>query len=133
MGKREEAITRFQKGELNCAEAALLASEEITGRAPADETVRALGAFGGGIGCGELCGAIAGAAAAIGLTYIDTHAHACPKARQAAAAFVNSCKQNLGSLNCAELKPRYFDERLRCSALVEKTLDLLKQTVEEIG
>ncbi|HIT18106.1 MAG TPA: C-GCAxxG-C-C family protein [Candidatus Fimivivens faecavium] len=133
MSKREEALRRFQGGELNCAEAVLLASADITGRDPSGETMHALGAFGGGIGCGELCGAIAAAAAAVGLSYIDTHAHACPRSKQAAAALTGKCIRELGSLRCEELKPRYFDEKLRCTLLVEKALDLLEETAAEIG
>ena len=56
-----EKAVRLMIKRFHCSQAVLAAGQEKLGR-PDDEVIRAMGAFGGGLGGnGEVCGAVAGA------------------------------------------------------------------------
>jgi len=66
---RERAVELMMVKRLYCSQAVLAAGQQRLGRMDG-EVVRAMGAFGGGLGGnGEVCGAVAGALAVLGLRF----------------------------------------------------------------
>ena len=66
---KKKAIEMMAVQRFHCSQAIAAAGQEKLGRGN-DEVVRAMGAFGGGLGGnGEVCGALAGGLAVIGLRY----------------------------------------------------------------
>lgn len=66
---RKKAVQLMAVDRFHCSQALAAVGQEKLGRGN-DEVIRAMGAFGGGLGGnGEVCGALAGALAAIGLRY----------------------------------------------------------------
>ena len=64
-----EKAARLMIKRFHCSQAVLAVGQEKLGR-PDDEVIRAMGAFGGGLGGnGEVCGAVAGALAVVGLKF----------------------------------------------------------------
>jgi C_GCAxxG_C_C family probable redox protein len=61
---REEAVQTFEKG-YHRSQAVLAVGQEKLGRGN-EELIRAVGAYGGGLGAGEICGAVSGALAVLG-------------------------------------------------------------------
>lgn len=121
----------FVDGDYNCAEAALLIARDELGLPIDESAVRALGAFGGGMACGELCGAIAGACSAVGIALVDKGpARAVPEVRPAAAAVAEYFLNKYGSLRCEELKPIHYKEDVRCALLVEEAVDCLAEVLK---
>lgn len=121
----------FVDGPYNCAETLLLKARDELGIEIRGETIKALGTFGGGMGCGELCGAIAAACAVIGIELIEENSHGSPNARAAAAKLTKSCISSYGSIRCAELKPKYFRDGMRCGLLVDDVAARLKNILAE--
>jgi C_GCAxxG_C_C family probable redox protein len=126
MTMSERAVEYYLKQDRNCAEAVLLAAGDSLGFSLPPDAVRALGTFGGGMGCGETCGAAAGAVAALGLLLIHGKAHDSPEARKAAAAFTQGFVREFGTLRCAQLKPVQASGSLRCASLVAAAADRLE-------
>jgi C_GCAxxG_C_C family probable redox protein len=66
---RKRAVEMMAVQRFHCSQALAAAGQEKLGIGH-DEVIRAMGAFGGGLGgSGEVCGALAGALAVIGLRY----------------------------------------------------------------
>jgi C_GCAxxG_C_C family probable redox protein len=66
---RKKAIVLMAIQRFHCSQALVAVGQEKLGKGN-DEVIRAMGAFGGGLGGnGEVCGALAGALAALGLRY----------------------------------------------------------------
>ena len=131
MELRDTTKRYFIDGPYNCAESTLLIARDELGLPVTDAIVHALGAFGGGMGCGETCGAIAGGCAAIGCTLIEVAAHKSPAARLAAAAFTRRFLDKYGTLRCEQLKERCFKPDIRCGELVEEAVGCLKEALKE--
>jgi C_GCAxxG_C_C family probable redox protein len=131
MKLREATQTYFVDGPYNCAEATLLIARDELGLPVDDAAVRALGAFGGGMGCGELCGAIAGACSAVGIALIEEGAaRGYPDVRPASTAVANHFLEKYGSLRCADLKPHHYHPDTRCARLVEEAVDCLSEVLD---
>lgn len=66
---RKKAIEMMAVQKFHCSQAIAAVGQEKLGKGN-DEVIRAMGAFGGGLGGnGEVCGALAGALAVLGLRY----------------------------------------------------------------
>lgn len=71
---RKKAIEMMTMHRFHCSQAIAATGQEKLGKGN-DEVIRAMGAFGGGLGGnGEVCGALAGALAVIGLRYSRANA-----------------------------------------------------------
>lgn len=114
----------------SCAEALFYAAADRLGRSFAPDARRLVGAFSGGFGCGSLCGVAAAGCAVLGAVLLDDGgAHTSQALQPACAAFVQRFEKRAGGLLCAQLKPRYFDEKERCLALVLAAAEELEEVL----
>lgn len=121
----------FLEKDNNCAEAMLRILKDIYDLDISEDSVKLVSAFGGGCGCGMLCGALAGSLAALGVIKVEERAHVTPGFKETCAAFCARFAAELGDTNCAELRPRYFQENVRCSEVLEKTLSCFEAFLAE--
>ena len=124
----------FLDGNYNCAEAVLLWADERYGLNVAPEDIRLVSGFGGGLGCGENCGALLGAVAALSKVLVQDRAHLTPGFKAACAELVTRFREDLGGIECTELKEKYRRPDVRCLYVVERTaaiLDEYMQTLED--
>ncbi len=118
----------YTEGDYNCAEAVLLAANEVYGFGLDPRTAhRMVSAFGGGMGCGQLCGAVAGAMAALGLAKVEGRAHTTEGFRDLCADTTAKLREALGGLDCAQLKPIYSKTEKRCAVTVRIACDVLEK------
>ena len=113
----------------SCAESIFLAANEEYQLEASAQTLKAAGAFSGGVCCGSLCGAAAGGAIAIALATgaPDAPAHDNVEMREKIKAFIEEFTQATGSELCREVKPKYVQEGQRCLATVELAADILEK------
>ena len=124
----------FLDGNYNCAETVLLWADERYGLNVAPEDIRLVSGFGGGMGCGENCGALLGAMAALSKVLVKDRAHTTPGFREACGELVRRFREDLGSIECTELKEKYRRPDVRCLYVVERAaavLDEYMQTLED--
>lgn len=121
----------FLEGDFNCAEATLRILNEAYDLHIPEESFHLVSAFGGGCGCGMLCGALAGSLAALGAIKVEERAHVTPGFKETCAAFCSRFASELGATNCADLRPRYFQEDVRCAQLLEKTVACFDRFIQE--
>lgn len=116
----------------SCAEAVFLAANEEYRLDAGQDTLKAIGAFSGGVCCGSLCGAVAGGAAAIALRTgaPDLDAHTNAEMREKVKAFVAEFQQAASSELCRDVKPNYFVEGDRCLRTVELAAELLEKYMQ---
>ena len=130
---KEKAREYFIDSDYNCAETALLAISDGYGLGVSREEMKLVSAFGGGMGCGKVCGVLAGSLAALGKMAVNGRAHATEGFGPLCAGLCENFRSTLGSTECAELKPRYRQEDVRCLHAVELGLDVFETYVKEKG
>ena len=124
----------FLDGNYNCAEAVLLWADERYGLNVAPEDIRLVSGFGGGMGCGENCGALLGAMAALSKILVKDRAHTTPGFKEACTGLVDRFREDLGGIECTDLKEKYRRPDVRCLYVVERAaaiLDEYRQALEE--
>ena len=124
---KEKAKEYFLEGDYNCAESIILAARDTLGLDIPKDSFKLLSAFGGGLGCGKTCGAIAAASSIYGLTKVEGRAHEREEFKEEMAAFVGELEKLLDSTDCDDIKPRMFDEEVRCLKVVEAVSDALEE------
>ncbi len=122
----------FLDGNYNCAEAVLLWADERYHLGIAPEDVRLVSGFGGGLGSGENCGALLGALAALSKVLVKDKAHETPGFREACAYLVSRFREDLGTIECTELKEKYRRPDVRCLYVVERAAAVLDETMEAL-
>jgi len=130
---KDKAYKYFIVEDHNCAETALLAISEEYGLGIRTEEMKLVSGFGGGMGCGDLCGVLAGSMAALGKMAVDGRAHATENFGPLCAGLCDNFNACLGSLKCAELKPRYRNDEVRCLKTVELGLDVFESYAKKKG
>ena len=138
------------KARMHCSQAVVMVGLEKLGLSEPD-TIKALGAFGGGIGgCGKTCGALVGAAAAIGALYSRSSLDEKENPRMWAATrkmvegFEALCKDHYEGTDCCQIaQVNWLDRdqvknfytnsesrRQHCIRLVGETSRLLGELLE---
>lgn len=118
------AVEKYRSLGFNCAEAIVMACNEVYGT---DLPVRAATAFGGGLSCGEVCGACAGGVMAIGMLFGRDDGFHRNDAGNPARLFMKRMKEKYGCVECRELKRR----GTACEELVDYAYDALVKCVKE--
>lgn len=127
-----ERVLHYYTGQgYNCAEAMLRGIRDTYGLPIAEESLNLVSAFGGGMGCGRLCGAVAGAVAALGAMLVEDQAHQTPGFGDRCAALVERMVKELGSDQCSDLKPRHYQEDLRCQQVVKQAAQAFEAYARE--
>ena len=119
----------FVGANYNCAETVLLWANEKYGLHIAPEDIRLVSGFGGGLGCGENCGALLGAVAALSKCLVRDKAHETPGFREACSELVKRFREDLGSVECVDLKAKYRQPDVRCLYVVERAAALLDEHI----
>ncbi|MFI3313586.1 MAG: C-GCAxxG-C-C family (seleno)protein [Eubacteriales bacterium] len=128
---KELARAYFLEKNCNCAESVLRAANDTYELGITPEDIALISGFGGGMGCGKACGALCGGIAAMGKAKVQGNAHVTEGFREACAKFATDFECQLGGTECKDLKPKYFTQEARCSAVVEAAAELLDGVLGE--
>ena len=123
---KEHATYYYMEDGCNCAEAVLLAANEVYHLGLAEDCAKLVGGFGGGMGCGNACGALCGAIAALGAKKMGRRAHETPALRQECAQLVKEFEEALGHTQCSERKKLHATQAQRCLKTVQVACDVLE-------
>ncbi len=132
MDIKERVREFYVESNYNCAEGTLKAADEALGFELSPDGLKIIGAFGGGMASGSTCGALAGSVAAIGQALIKDRAHEAPALREACKGYVEKFRNEFGSLDCAELRPKYAVPGDKCMAIVGKNSEMLEAYIREL-
>jgi len=114
----------------NCAEKVINLSNLVLALGLDEKAVKAAAGFGGGMAIQHLCGAVAGAVMVLSLCHVETVAHQ-SNIYSIEAAFLNEVKEQLGSLNCDELKERHYSSATKCEHIIRTVIEILGKYVNE--
>lgn len=127
---KDKMVYNYQILDKNCAEAVILAANEVyeIGLDPA--AVKLFIGFGGGMGCGSTCGALTGAISVLSHLYGDL-----PKDdfRPMCKAFVEAFEAKLGSLDCDPISAKYKTPADRCTKTMALTGELLDAFIKKMN
>jgi C_GCAxxG_C_C family probable redox protein len=132
MDIRERVREFYVESNFNCAEGTLKAADEALGFELSPDGLKIIGAFGGGMASGSTCGALAASVAAIGQALIKDKAHEAPMLRDACKGYVELFRNEFGSLDCAELRPKYAVPGEKCMAIVGKNSEMLRDYIRKL-
>lgn len=128
---KERATYYYLEDGCNCAEAVLLAANDVYDLGLGDDAARIVGGFGGGMGCGNACGALCGAIAALSAKKMGRRAHETPSLRQDCAQLVKKFEETLGQTQCSDLKKLHATQAQRCLKTVQAACDVLESQLAE--
>jgi C_GCAxxG_C_C family probable redox protein len=120
-----------QTHNLNCAEATISAANQIYNLGLQKDTLRAMAAFGGGMGVGSVCGALTGALAVMGVMFVEDQAHESSEIKEMASEFFNRFIEKLTTENCTKLKEMYRDDLTRCDLVVRYSNEILEEMINK--
>lgn len=116
----------------NCSEALLYAANDYYNLGLAAESLKLMGAFGGGMGCKTTCGALSGAIAALSAMFVQGKAHETPGMKEISGGFVKRFEEKLGSTLCSVLEPQNKKDDVRCVLTVELAAEALEEYIAEL-
>lgn len=123
--------TKYYYGELdkNCAEALLLAANDVYDLGITETDINLFAGFGGGMGCQSTCGALSGVMGILSKLYGNK-----PKDefRAICGEFVSKFQSRLGSISCDELSAKYKTETDRCIRAVVMTAEVLEEYINKL-
>ena len=132
MDIKERSAYHYCEKDMNCAESVLHGADDALGLELPDCAFRAIGAFGGGCGCGEMCGAVAASVETLGLLHIKTRAHESADVADITKDFIDRHRELYGSVLCRDLKERNWDEANgKCLSTVKNASALLEETIKK--
>ena len=121
----------FLNQDMSCAESVFTGGCAQHGIAVTPELIKAMGSFSGGCASGNLCGAAAAGVAIIGIKLGTGKIHQCPQHKEAVKQFMAAFQETFGDTACSVLTPKYKKPDVRCLEIVEKTLEILDNVLQE--
>ena len=129
MSLKEKAGYYYFTLDKGCAEAILLAANEVYELGLTEAETGLFAGFRTGMGCGSTCGSLTGAIGVLSRKYAGR-----ADLKELCARFVEAFEQKLacGATDCATLAARYKTETSRCRAAVELTAEALEEFIAKL-
>ena len=129
MSLKERAGYYYYTLDKGCAEAILLAANEVYDLGLTEGETSLFAGFRTGMGCGSTCGSLTGAIGVLSRKYSGRS-----DLKELCAGFVEAFQQKLacGATDCATLAARYKTETSRCRAAVELTAEALEAFIDKL-
>lgn len=132
MGKLE---TLLQAGfgndlDLNCAEKLLYGANWAYNLHLSPESLKLAAGFGGGMGIESSCGAMTGAIMVLSHLFVERNSHESDRIKKVEAKFITAFRQQLGALDCKELKAAHRTEQEKCNKIIFLAGKLLDEIIE---
>ena len=129
MSLKERAGYYYFTLDKGCAEAILLAANEVYELGLTEAETGLFAGFRTGMGCGSTCGALTGAIGVLSRKYAGR-----ADLKELCARFVEAFEQKLacGATDCGVLAARYKTETSRCRAAVELTAEALEEFIAKL-
>ena len=129
MSLKERAGYYYFTLDKGCAEAILLAANEVYELGLTEAETGLFAGFRTGMGCGSTCGSLTGAIGVLSRKYAGR-----ADLKELCARFVEVFEQKLacGSTDCGVLAARYKTETSRCRAAVELTAEALEEFISKL-
>lgn len=126
MDMKEKAGYYYSTLNNGCAEAILLAANDVYSLGLTESEADLFAGFRTGMGCGSTCGCLSGAVGVLSRKYKGRE-----DLKELCAAFVKAFEQKLacGSTDCAAVSSRYKNESDRCLAAVELSAIALEEYI----
>ncbi|MDD6212849.1 MAG: C-GCAxxG-C-C family (seleno)protein, partial [Clostridiales bacterium] len=126
---KERAGYYYYTLDKGCAEAILMAANEVYSLGLTDSEMGLFAGFRTGMGCGSTCGSLTGAIGVLSKKYNQRD-----DLKELCAGFVEAFEQKLacGSIGCDVLAARYKTEASRCRTAVELTAEALEEYIDKL-
>jgi len=127
----KELIESGYGPQYNCAEKIINGANEAYEMGFDENSTRLFAGFGGGMAVGAACGAVCGALGVISHMFVDTVAHQSNILKPITQEFIDKFTARFGSLNCKDLKDKYFVNGQGCVELVNAAAEILDEIVSK--
>lgn len=127
----KDIAKKYYHNGYNCAEAMLYAGNEYYQLDLSPQTYKLMAGFGGGANIEDICGVVSGSIALLGIIFVEKRASESKEIKEITQDFINRFKEEMGTINCKELKGLYREEKEKCSPIVEKGAVILENIIEK--
>ena len=129
MSLRERAGYYYYTLDKGCAEAILLAANEVYELGLTEADAALFAGFRTGMGCGSTCGSLTGAVGVLSRKYSGRD-----NLKELCGEFVEAFerKMDCGAIDCTTLAARYKNEYSRCREAVELTAEALEEFIDRL-
>ena len=128
----EKLAEKYYTQGYNCAESIVHAGNEAYQLGLSEHDMRMAAAFGGGLQVGDVCGVLTGAACVLSCLFVKTRAHESEQIKPAMEKMVAALEAEYGSRTCEQVKPRYFQEEIRCKNTVLAGAKVIERVIGEL-
>lgn len=94
------------------------------------ESLKLSAGFGGGMGVGSVCGTLAAAVMALSNKHVINIAHESDKIKEINKILFNQFLDEMGSIQCEDLKKMYKKEDIGCYDIILKAAQILDSLME---
>ena len=123
----------YTEYDYNCSETIIHAANDHYGLNITEEDMRMFAGFGGGVFSGLICGALAASVAVMSKIVVKDKAGKAGKdVRPIISDLVRTFRKELNGVDCAELKPQYFDQEDHCLATVLLSAKVLEDCINKV-
>jgi len=119
-----------EKEHFNCAEKMLQAANISYNLGLDDETLKLATGFGGGMDIEATCGALTASVMVLGKLFVKDRINEYTKIRILTREFLEDFKREMGTIDCALLKEKYFSKELICGEIINKAAEILDRIVK---
>ena len=126
-------IEKYREGlvdaaNFNCAEKLLNLGNQVLELDLPPQALRLSAGFGAGMGIESVCGAVTGAIMILSAINVDTVARE-SKVYKINRKFLLKVEERLGTINCKELKAKYYDSESKCQSIIEAVIECLDENL----
>ena len=129
----EKAKSYYLDENYNCAEAFLMAANDVYNLGLSKANIKLVSGFGTGMGCGNTCCTLSSIISATGQIVVQEKAHDHENFKEICAAIVNDFEKEFNSTICDNLSAKYkkSDER-RCSEVVFRAAQVAQKHLDKL-
>lgn len=86
--------------------------------------------FGSGMGIESTCGALTAGIMVLSKLFVEDYAHEDERIKILCKEFLDRYRQEMGSINCNELKEKYRTEEQKCYYVILKSAEILDHIIQ---
>ena len=117
----------------NCSEALIHAANDYYGLDIAEDDMKMMGGFGGGMYAGVVCGALVGCVAVLSkMIVVKTAREEGNTVRPVINSMVRTFNEHLEGMSCRELRPKYYTKEDSCLKTVLLAGEALEMNIEKM-
>jgi len=117
--------------DLNCAETILYGANEAYNLGLDESGLKLAAAFGGGMAIESVCGSLTAGTMVLSSLFVKNYGREDSKIKDITKEFLKNFQDEMGNINCVNLKEKYRTEELKCHNIIVKAAEILDVLIKK--